>query len=78
MGATCSPAAGEGRRSLVERLREQREIAETVDMDLTVLEQGSLEAWKYCAEQQLHVKSAVHEQLHSWTPIRGGLGPREH
>ena len=58
---------GEGRRSrMVERLREQLKIAETVDMDLTVLEQGSLVTLEVCcAENQLPaVERAVHEQLH--------------
>ena len=41
---------GEGRRSrLVARLREELQIAETVDMDLTSLEQGSLITLKSAA-----------------------------
>ena len=57
---------GEGRRSrMVERLREQLKIAETVDMDLTALEQGSLVTLEVCCmETQLPaVEKAVNEQL---------------
>ena len=58
---------GEGRRSrMVERLREQLKIAETVDMDLTVLEQGSLVTLEVCCQEN-HlpaVEKAVNEQLH--------------
>ena len=59
---------GEGRRSrLVARLREELQIAETVDMDLTSLEQGSLITLEIsCDASQLEtVEACVHDQLSS-------------
>ena len=58
---------GEGRRSrMVDQLREQLKIAETVDVDLTVLEQGSLATLEVCCPENAltAVEEAVHEQLH--------------
>ena len=59
---------GEGRRSrLVARLREELQIAETVDMDLTSLEQGSLITLEIsCEPSQLNaVEACIREQLSS-------------
>jgi predicted Zn-dependent peptidase len=58
---------GEGRRSrLVAHLREELRIADTVEMDLTVLEQGSLVTLEIsCREEDLEaVEHAVTEQMH--------------
>ena len=57
---------GEGRRSrLVAHLREELRIADTVEMDLTVLEQGSLVTLEIsCREEDLEaVEDAVTEQM---------------
>lgn len=56
----------EGRRSrLVERLREDLQIVETIDMDVTTLEQGSLVMLEACCpEEHLEiVEQEVHRQL---------------
>jgi predicted Zn-dependent peptidase len=54
MGADLATTLlAEGRRSrLVGRLRETLRIAETVDMDLTVLEQGSLVTLEICCREE--------------------------
>ena len=54
MGADLATTLlAEGRRSrLVGRLRETLRIAETVDMDLTVLEQGSLITLEICCREE--------------------------
>ena len=59
---------GEGRRSRLEsRLREELQIAETVHMELTRLEQGSLITLEIsCDPGQLEsVEACVHDQLSS-------------
>ena len=63
---------GEGRRSrLVARLREQLQIAETVDMDLSSLEQGSLVTLEVsCDPSRLEaVESCVQDQLRLTEPF---------
>jgi len=78
MGADLATTLlAEGRRSrLVGRLRETLRIAETVDMDLTVLEQGSLITLEICCreedlasvEQELERELArsIHEPPAEW------------
>ena len=67
MGADLATTLlGEGRRSrLVAQLREELRIAESVDMDLSVLEQGCLMTLEIsCEPEDLEqVEAAVHEQL---------------
>ena len=67
MGADLATTVlGEGRRSrLVCELREQLQIVETVDMDLTVLERGGLVSLELCcSEENLpRAEQAVREQL---------------
>ena len=67
MGADLATTLlGEGRRSrLVAQLREELRIAESVDMDLSVLEQGCLMTLEIsCEPDDLEqVEAAVHEQL---------------
>jgi len=56
----------EGRRSrLVERLREQLQIVESIDMDLTTLEQGSLVMLEACCPPETidEVEKEVHRVL---------------
>ena len=63
---------GEGRRSrLVARLREELQIAETVDMDLSSLEQGSLVTLEIsCDPRQLEaVEGCVQDQLSNIEPF---------
>ena len=58
----------EGRRSrLVQKLREELQIVESIDMDVTTLEQGSLVMLEACCpEDQIeHVESEIHQQLHN-------------
>ena len=78
MGADLATTLlAEGRRSrLVGRLRETLRIAETVDMDLTVLEQGSLITLEVCCreedlasvEQELEreLTRCIHEPPDEW------------
>ena len=67
MGADLATSLlGEGRRSrLVSRLREELQIAETVDMDLTILERGSLVTLEVCCrdDQLIDVESTIHREL---------------
>ena len=67
MGADLATTLlGEGRRSrLVAQLREELRIAESVDMDLSVLEQGCLMTLEIsCEPEDLEqVEATVHEQL---------------
>ena len=67
MGADLATTLlGEGRRSrLVAQLREELRIAESVDMDLSVLEQGCLITLEISCEQDdlEQVQATVHEQL---------------
>lgn len=67
MGADLATTLlGEGRRSrLVAHLREDLRLAETVDMDLTVLEQGSLVTLEICCrdEDLQAVENAVSQEL---------------
>ncbi len=56
----------EGRRSrLVQKLREELQIVESIDMDVTTLEQGSLVMLEACCpeEQIERVETEVHRQL---------------
>ena len=58
----------EGRRSrLVQKLREELQIVESIDMDVTTLEQGSLVMLEACCpEDQIEdVESEIHQQLHN-------------
>ena len=67
MGADLATTVlGEGRRSrLVSELRENLQIVETVDMDLTVLEQGSLVTLEICCSEEnvARAERAVTDQL---------------
>ena len=73
MGADLATSLlGEGRRSrLVARLREELRIAESVDMDLSVLEQGCLMTLEIsCEPEDLEqVEATVHEQLEQAAPF---------
>ena len=73
MGADLATTLlGEGRRSrLVSQLREELQIAETVDMDLSALELGSLVTLEIsCDPADLpQVEACVHERLTSPTPF---------
>ena len=58
----------EGRRSrLVQKLREELQIVESIDMDVTTLEQGSLVMLEACCpeEQIERVETEIHRQLES-------------
>ena len=58
----------EGRRSrLVQKLREELQIVESIDMDVTTLEQGSLVMLEACCpEDQIErVETEIHRQLES-------------
>ncbi|WP_114992996.1 pitrilysin family protein [Synechococcus sp. UW179A] len=58
----------EGRRSrLVQRLREELQIVESIDMDVTTLEQGSLVMLEACCpEDQIErVETEIHQQLNN-------------
>ena len=58
----------EGRRSrLVQKLREELQIVESIDMDVTTLEQGSLVMLEACCpeEQIERVEAEIHRQLES-------------
>ena len=58
----------EGRRSrLVQKLREELQIVESIDMDLTTLEQGSLVMLEACCpdDQIERVEREIHQQLNS-------------
>ena len=58
----------EGRRSrLVQKLREELQIVESIDMDVTTLEQGSLVMLEaYCPDDQIErVEMEIHQQLNS-------------
>ena len=58
----------EGRRSrLVQKLREELQIVESIDMDVTTLEQGSLVMLEACCpEDQIErVETEIHRQLDS-------------
>ena len=67
MGADLATTVlGEGRRSrLVSELRENLQIVETVDMDLSVLEQGSLVTLEICCSEDnlSQAEQAVTDQL---------------
>ncbi len=67
MGADIATSLlSEGRRSrLVQHLREELQIVESIDMDLTALEQGSLVTLEACcAEEQLNrVQQEIHHLL---------------
>ena len=73
MGADLATSLlGEGRRSrLVARLREELRIAESVDMDLSVLEQGCLMTLEIsCEPEDLEqVEATVHQQLEQAAPF---------
>ena len=73
MGADLATTLlGEGRRSrLVSQLREELQIAETVDMDLSALELGSLITLEIsCDPADLpQVEACVHEQLTTPMPF---------
>ena len=73
MGADLATTLlGEGRRSrLVAQLREELRIAESVDKDLSVLEQGSLMTLEIsCEPEDLEqVEATVHEQLNQAAPF---------
>jgi len=68
MGADLATTVlAEGRRSrLVQRLREELQIVESIDMDLTVLEQGSLVMLEACCSAEMvdEVEAEVHMILH--------------
>ena len=56
----------EGRRSrLVQRLREELQIVESIEMDITVLEQGGLIILEACCQKEdiLRVESEIHKVL---------------
>ncbi len=79
MGADLATSIlAEGRRSrLVQKLREELQIVEHVDMDLTILEQGSLIILEaYCLEENINkVEQAIKELLcHS---TNSGIGDQE-
>ena len=67
MGADLATTLlAEGRRSrLVQRLREDLQIVESIDMDVTVLEQGSVVMLEACCpeEQIERVESVIDEEL---------------
>ena len=73
MGADLTTTLlGEGRRSrLVARLREELQLVETVDMDLTVLEQGCLVTLEIsCEEEDLdRVQATVQDLLSQASPF---------